>query len=99
MGISHGFAVAQEDDREAHKNLEELVLSYDLNGNVIDVNDAIERILGYSRDEALGMNISALIGQESRDLSRAQALRQMDAFPRQFDIRALAKEGHHVKLV
>src|ERR1700693_673307 len=98
MGISHGFAVAHEDDREADKNLGELVLSYDLNGNVIDVNDAIERILGYSQDEALGMNICALMGQESRDLSPAQALGQMDGSPRQFEITALAKEGHHVKL-
>src|ERR1700720_4433318 len=98
MGISHGFAVAHEDDREAYNNLGELVLSYDLNGNVIDVNDAIERIMGYSRNEALGMNMSALMGQELRDLSGAQAFGNLDGSPRQFEITALDKEGHHVKL-
>src|SRR5580704_18774410 len=98
MGISQGFAVAHEDDRKAYNNLGELVLSYDLNGKVMDVNNATELIIGYSRDEALGMDIRALMGQESWDLIREQIVDQMDGSPRHLEVTALAKEGHHVKL-
>jgi diguanylate cyclase (GGDEF)-like protein/PAS domain S-box-containing protein len=98
MGISHGFAVAHEDDREASNNSPELVCSYDLNGSVIDVNDAVERIIGYSRDEALGMNVGALMGKESWGLNREQIIEQVDGSPRNLEIIALGKQGHPVKL-
>src|SRR5579864_1361064 len=98
MGTSHGFAIAHDDDREAYKNYPELVCSYDLDGNLIELNEAAERTLGYSREEALGMNISALMGKESWHLSRDQILGQMDGTPRNFEIVALAKHGHHVQL-
>jgi diguanylate cyclase (GGDEF)-like protein/PAS domain S-box-containing protein len=97
MGNTHGFAVAHDEDPEAYDSFE-LICSYDLDGNVIEVNHAAERILGYSREEVPGMSISALLGKESWDLSREQILGQMDGSPRNLEITALAKQGHPVKL-
>ena len=95
--MTHGLAVAQQDNPQPD-NSPELVCSYDLDGNVIDVNDATVRILGYSRDEAPGMNVSALMGEDSWDFNREQILRQMDGSPRNLEITAFAKQGHPVKL-
>src|SRR5690242_20197902 len=98
MGISQGFAVAPEDDREALNHSLELVCSYDLDGSVIDVSHAAQRIIGFTRQEILGMNISALIGKESWDLSRKEILGQMDGSPRDLEIVARGKQGEDVKL-
>ena len=97
MGITHGLAVAHDDDREAPGNLE-LICRYDLNGMVIDLNDAAERIIGYSRDEAVGMHISAVMGKESWEFGPKQILARMDGTPRTFEAVALAKQGHRIKL-
>jgi diguanylate cyclase (GGDEF)-like protein/PAS domain S-box-containing protein len=97
MGNWQGFAVAHEDYRDGHRS-SELVCSYDLDGNVIDVNDEAERIIGYGREEALGMNITALMQSESWDLSREQILGKMNGTPRSFETLALAKRGHLIRL-
>ncbi len=42
-----------------------MACSYDLRGNLIEVNERLERVLGYSRDEILGANLRDLIDADS----------------------------------
>jgi diguanylate cyclase (GGDEF)-like protein/PAS domain S-box-containing protein len=92
MGISQGFAVARGDGREVSANLPELVCSYDLDGNIIDLSGAVERILGYSRDQALTMHLSALVDRESWELTQ-EKLARLEAAPQNLEITVRARQG------
>ncbi len=98
MGISQSFAVPHDDDRENVEKSRELIFSCDVRGNIIEVNDAAQRIMGYSSDEARGMNISALIGPAAPDFIPEEILGQIDGSPRHFEVNALARNGRYVKL-
>ena len=58
--------------RELTRDSSEFACSYDLDGNIIEINGVLERISGYSRDEALGMNLRQLLDAESWEVSREQ---------------------------
>ncbi|ADU28878.1 PAS domain S-box protein [Evansella cellulosilytica] len=45
-------------------NNSEAVFSFDLEGNYISINPAMEKLLGYSKDEYLSMNYSPLVIEE-----------------------------------
>jgi diguanylate cyclase (GGDEF)-like protein/PAS domain S-box-containing protein len=98
MGISHGFAPAHEDDREPYRSSFELVCSYDLNGDLINLNSLAERVLGYSRDEAIGMNIRSLMGEDAWEFSNGQVPNELNGSLRSFEITTCAKQGHPLKL-
>ena len=74
----------------------ELVCSCDRDGNIIEANESMERLTGYSREEALQMNLSVLLG-ESWKLSQEQISRPGEP-PRLLEITAVAKNGQAVRL-
>jgi PAS domain S-box-containing protein len=62
-------------EKEAHyqelfENASDLVYTLDLNGHITSINRAGERILGYTRDEAIGMSLSRLLTPASLERSR-----------------------------
>jgi DNA-binding NtrC family response regulator len=50
--------------RELFENANDLVYVHDLAGNFLAINKAAERISGYARDEALGMNLNRVVAPE-----------------------------------
>ncbi|MGE5396284.1 MAG: PAS domain S-box protein [Chitinophagales bacterium] len=48
----------------------ELIYSHDLNGNFISINDAVEKVTGFWREELLRMNIEQLVAPEYLDMAR-----------------------------
>ncbi len=58
-----------EDDhyRELFENAADVVYTHDLEGRMISINRAGERITGYAREEALEMNIFQMLDPESRE--------------------------------
>ena len=63
-------------DRHSAK-LAELMCSYDLRGNIIEVNEAFEHATGYTRQEARGLNVSALLDASSLEAARVDILQQV----------------------
>lgn len=62
-------------EREAHywelfENASDLVYTLDLNQSIASINRAGERILGYTRDEAIGMSLSQILAPASLERSR-----------------------------
>jgi PAS domain S-box len=57
---------SQERYRELFENANEIVYTHDLSGRLSALNKAGEQITGYSRAEAIGMNISEFIAPEYR---------------------------------
>lgn len=61
---------SEERYRKIYENASDAIYTHDLEGNFTSVNEAIEKIMGYSRRELLSMNISDLILRD--DLERAR---------------------------
>ena len=96
MAASHRFASAHADSREA-SNAPELVCSYDLAGNIIESNAAVDRILGYTRDEFLHMNIRNLFGEEAWAASCQQAVAKLDGSLQKLEVTATAKHADRIR--
>ncbi len=66
-----------EDDhyRELFENAADVVYTHDLEGNMISINRAGERITGYTRGEALEMNIFQMLDAASRERTK-EVIRQ-----------------------
>ncbi len=85
--------------RDLFENANDLIYTHDLLGNFTSLNRAGERITGYSREEALSMNISQVVAPESLPVARAMTLRKMagdHATTYQIDI--VDKQGRIVSL-
>jgi len=85
--------------RDLFENANDIVYTHDLQGNFTSINAAGERVTGYSRAEALRMNISRIVAPESLAAVRQRIdgkLRGGGAATYEFDI--LAKDGRRVSL-
>ena len=85
--------------QELFENAYDLIYTHDLNGKITSINKAAERIAGYSRDEALQMNILQLIAPEFQ----ANAHRMIDRLianeaPATQEIDIVSKNGGRVAL-
>ncbi len=77
----------------------ELMCSYDLKGNIIEANEALERALGYSRAELRGINLSHLFDLPSAETARVDILKHVGgARPGPQRIAARAKDGRAVNI-
>ncbi len=65
-----GASEGEENYRELFENASDIIYTHDFEGNIISVNRAIERIAGYTRAEALKMNITDVIAPEYAALAR-----------------------------
>jgi diguanylate cyclase (GGDEF)-like protein/PAS domain S-box-containing protein len=75
------------------------VYSFDLDGNVLEVNAAMAAVLGCAREEAARMNLGQLLDPESWKRSREQMLVQLGGGgPQQMDITVIARDGSPVRL-
>ena len=70
----------------------------DLEGNILEVNDAYCRLVGYSRDELLSMNVRDLEIVESPEEIRAHASKARETGSDRFESRHRGKHGSVVDL-
>ena len=109
-GIAHHAAVAlqratlitelrqsEERYRELVEGAHDIVYAIDRNGRFTAVNAAAERIIGYTREELLGMSIYDLIAPEYRaaaEVQHTQALASGASSQAQIEI--ATRSGHHI---
>ncbi len=75
------------------------IYSFDLNGNVVEMNAAMADVLGYAREEAARMNLGQLLEPESWKRSREQILLQLGGGGlQQLSLTAIARDGSLVRL-
>jgi PAS domain S-box-containing protein len=91
--------VSEQRYRDLFENASDIVYTHDLQGVFTSVNAAAERITGYSRSEALGMNISEILapGEFPKALDRIYNMLGGGG-PRtsQYDI--ISKDGRRISL-
>lgn len=88
---------SEERYRDMVENARDIIYMVDLEGNVTSVNQAIERITGYTREEALKLNLAQVVAPEYIDI----ALRMLDdklAGEKEtgYDVEIIAKDGRRI---
>jgi PAS domain S-box-containing protein len=85
--------------RELFEDANDLIYTHDLEGNFTSLNKAGERITGYSRAEAMGMNITEVITPEYLDLARNMTTAKSNGgSSTTYELDIFAKDGHRVSL-
>lgn len=87
--------------RSLLENANDIIYSHDLQGKYLTVNNAGEKLTGYTQEEMLrGMNITQLIVPEHLELAKKMTERKLlepDA-PTVYEIDIFAKDGHRLTL-
>ncbi len=91
--------LSEERYRSLFENANDLIYTHDLKGNFTSFNRAGERITGYSRDEALTMNISQIIAPASlathREMTEKNLARDVAST---YEVEVSAKDGRIIAL-
>ncbi|MCV4753896.1 PAS domain S-box protein, partial [Escherichia coli] len=85
--------------RDLFENANDLIYTHDLNGNFTSINRAGEIITGYSREEAVRLNISEVVAPEYLKQARQMTARKLSGEgPTAYELEIIAKDGRRVPL-
>jgi diguanylate cyclase (GGDEF)-like protein/PAS domain S-box-containing protein len=99
MAISPRFALSRPDGEEPSMSSRDCVYSFDLHGNLIEMNAALAEIIGYDRDKAAPLNLSQLLDQESWQRSREQVLALLGGSGiLTLELTAIGKDGQRIRM-
>lgn len=81
--------------RQLFENANDIIYAHDLSGNYISMNQAAERVLGYSREETLAMNMAAIVAPEQLEMVREKLSQKLDGDVGQtvYEVDCLRKDG------
>ena len=97
MAISPHFALVE--GPELSRDSPVCVYSFDLDGNVVEMNAAMAAVVGYALEDAVTMKLSQLLEAESWMSSREQILVQLGGGgPQQVSVTAIARDGTRTRL-
>jgi two-component system cell cycle sensor histidine kinase/response regulator CckA len=95
------IAIRQSERRfhELFENAKDILFTLDLEGNVTSLNKSAEEVMGWSRSEALQLNIKSLVAPEHLNLCSQMMQCILNEEPLQhFEISMLRKDGRKVLL-
>lgn len=86
--------------RELFENASDIIYVHDLQGNYTSINKAGELIFGYSREEALRMNLSEIIDPVHLERSKQEFARKLSgaAAKTVYEVDCIRKDGERVTL-
>lgn len=90
---------SEERYRDLFENANDLIYTHDLVGNFTSLNRAGEYITGYTREEALKMNIGQVVAPEYLEAARTMTARKMESDrPTTYELEIVSKTGRRVTL-
>lgn len=99
IASKEGIEESEDRYRELFENASDIIYTHDLDGKLISVNRAVERITGYTRAEALQLNIKEIIAPEYVQLGRKMTDSQnAGEVPLNYELEILSKEGKRIAL-
>ena len=85
---------SQEQYQELFENANDIIYTHDLAGTLTSLNKAAEVLTGYSRGEALGMNIATFLAPEYVAFSREMINRKIGGEPKTtYEIEIITKNS------
>lgn len=96
--------VALIENRESYRRLfdetSDVIYSHTLDGKITSINNAVERILGYSKDEALALSLGTLVAPHSLSSVRENIEKKIKGHSGQtiYDVDCVRKDGSLVSL-
>ena len=99
MQVENALRQSEERYRQLIENANDIVYTVDLSGRFTSLNRAGERLTGYTREEALRMNIAEVIGPDDAERVRQRIANNL-ASERQsnFELEIFAKNGSSVTM-
>lgn len=89
----------EERYRELFENANDIIYTHDLSGNFTSLNRSGEKITGYSRAEALNMNIGNVLAPDYLALARQMMSQKTDQkSPTVYELEIITKAGRRVRL-
>jgi PAS domain S-box-containing protein len=90
---------SEERYRDLVENAHDIIYSHDLEGNYTSVNKAGEQITGYTREEALKMNLMQTVAPEYLEGTREMIRKKLAGEKvTAYELEVIAKDGHRVTL-
>jgi two-component system cell cycle sensor histidine kinase/response regulator CckA len=88
---------SEERYRDLVENARDIIYTHDLKGNYTSINKACEQLAGYTREEALKMNLMDTIAPEYRETARKMITRKLAGeIETIYDLEILTKQGDRV---
>ena len=85
--------------RELFENANDMIYIHDLDGKLTSLNCTAERILGYSREEALGKDIAEIVAPEHRAMAREVVAAMLAGLPMAvYEVDVIAKDGRRLRM-
>ncbi|MER3632856.1 MAG: hypothetical protein C4325_12500, partial [Blastocatellia bacterium] len=89
----------EEKYRDLFENANDLIYTHDLAGNFTSINRAGEIITGYSREEAVSINISQVVAPEYLEQAQQMTAKKLNGGgPTAYEVEIIAKDGRLVPL-
>jgi diguanylate cyclase (GGDEF)-like protein/PAS domain S-box-containing protein len=90
---------SEKEYRDLFENANDLIYTHDLKGDFTSLNRAGERITGYTRDEALNMNISQVVAPEFLSEARQMIAEKLTSGrSTAYELEIISKSGRRVSL-
>ncbi|RSL33957.1 bifunctional diguanylate cyclase/phosphodiesterase [Salibacterium salarium] len=74
------------------------ILTFDLEGNFLDFNEATEKVTGYSKEELVGSSFLPLIVPEEQEVTSVHFNKALEGKPHQYETAMFNKQGERVDL-
>jgi two-component system cell cycle sensor histidine kinase/response regulator CckA len=88
---------SEERYRDLVENAHDIIYTQDLEGNYTSINSAVERVTGYTREEALGMNVSQVAAPEYLEKARRMIAKKLAGGRiTTYEVEIIAKDGRRV---
>ncbi len=85
--------------RELFENANDIIYTHDLQGNFTSLNKTGERITGYTREEAVAMNVADILAPGQLEIaSRMLARKKSEKVSTVYELEIINKEGSRVDL-
>ncbi|MBI2948596.1 MAG: PAS domain S-box protein [Verrucomicrobia bacterium] len=87
----------EERYRELFENATDIVYTHDLEGRFLSINKAGERILGYSTEEIMGLDVFHVVAPEYREISRRMFERKLrKGGQTMYELQLVGKDGRRI---
>ncbi len=97
--IQQELRISEERFRNIVENASDIIYVHDLEGNYLSINKAAERIIGYSREEAMKMNVRQIATPEHLERTLHQLKKKTEGVDQtSYEMDCITKDGRRLTL-